>query len=313
MCTRTGWFVLVCVVLADLIWSAGISFLPLDRNARADDKPDATPEAHKADIAAITAQAERFRKAFAKGNAQEVASFWTPNGELIESDGDTYRGRAALEKAYRTLFGDKEKRDVEMERESIRFPSQDTAIEEGTFKVHTGKAEPKASRYSILHVREGGNWLMAVVRESAAETVSLQNLDWLIGTWSAKQDDTAIDTTYEWLWNKSYIRVQFSIRQKGRTLSGLQMIGVDPTSGELHTWTFESEGGVGEATWSRDGKVWVLDSVGHLTDGSTLAAKLLLTPIDKDSFTWQAVDRSVDGEEAEDLPPLKVTRVNPKR
>ena len=43
------------------------------------------------------------------------------------------------------------------------------------------------------------------------------------------------------------------------------MIGKDAASEGLRSWTFESEGGFGEATWSRDGKKWVLDSAGRLT------------------------------------------------
>ena len=55
------------------------------------------------------------------------------------------------------------------------------------------------SRYSVLYVREGGQWLMAVVREWPAQPVSLRDLDWLIGSWVARRDDAEVHTTYEWL------------------------------------------------------------------------------------------------------------------
>src|SRR5262249_29309000 len=182
-------------------------------------------------------------------------------------------------------FDTKEKRRAEVQRDSLRFPSQDTAIEEGYFKVRVGKGEPIANRYSILHVREGGQWLMALVREWPAEGVSLRDLDWLIGSWVAKRDDAEVHTTYAWLWDKSFIRVEFTIRQNDRTVRGFQMIGKDPASRELRSWTFESGGGFGEATWSRDGKTWVLDSAGRLGDGSTMAATVILTPLSPDTFT----------------------------
>jgi uncharacterized protein (TIGR02246 family) len=316
MSTRRKRWTLVGVLFAGLIGLAGTLSLALTRYAHAaDQKAEPAPadsEARKADRAEIQAQAERFLKAFESGDAERVASFWTADGELIGDDG-TYRGRAAIEKAYRELFGTKEKRKAEIERESLRFPSHDTAIEEGRFKVRVDRAEPTASRYSILYVREGGQWLMAVVREWPAEPVSLHDLDWLIGSWVAKRDDAEVQTTYEWMWDRSYIRAEFTIRQKDRTLRGFQMIGLDPASKELRTWTFESEGGFGEATWTRDGKKWVMESAGRLTDGSTLAATIILTPLDQDSFTWQAVKRSLDGEEVDNLPPVKVTRVKPKK
>jgi uncharacterized protein (TIGR02246 family) len=322
MSTRKPRLTLVCVLLGGLIGLSGALSLALTRYANAGDKPAAEQKAEapaadrdvrEADRAAIQAQAERFLKAFEGGDAERVAEFWTPEGELIGDDGTVYRGRAAIEKAYRELFGTKGKRHAEIDRESLRFPSQDTAIEEGHFKVRVDKGEPTQSRYSILYVREGGKWLMAVVREWPAEPVSVRDLEWLIGSWVARRDDAEVQTTYEWMWNKSYIRVEFTIRQKDRTLRGFQMIGVDPASKELRAWTFESEGGFGESTWTRDGKKWVMDSAGRLGDGSTMAATILLTPLDQDSFTWQAIKRSIDGEEVDDLPPVKVTRVKQKK
>lgn len=301
----------------------GTAALPLGRPADAADKAarkqkkaatsSGDTNNRKVDRAGIQAQGEAFLKAFENGDAERVASFWTVDGELIGDDGSVYRGRAAIEKVYRELFRSTKKCRAEIQTQSLRFPSKDTAIEEGYFKVRVDKAEPTTSQYSILHVREGGKWLMAVVREWPAKTVSLSDLEWLIGSWVAKREDTEVHTTYEWMWDKSFIRVQFTIRQKDRPLRGFQMIGKDEASGQLRSWTFESEGGFGEATWIRDGKKWVLDSAGRLRDGSTLAATNLLTPLDQDSFTWQSIKRSIGGEEVDDLPPVKVTRIKQKR
>jgi uncharacterized protein (TIGR02246 family) len=320
MITRKNQLVVVLLALGFLIALLGTVFLTSPRTADAQDdtatKPSKTnlssddKEGRTTDRAGIKAQMESFKKAYEKGDAEQVAALWTAEGELIGDDGIVFRGRAAIAKAYRDVFRTKEKRQAEIERDSLRFPSADTAIEEGHFKVRVGAAEPVISRYSVLHVREGGKWLMAVVREWPVESVSLRDLDWLIGSWVAKRADAEVQTTYEWMWNKSFLRVQFTIVQKDRTLSGMQIIGKDVTSGQLRSWTFESEGGFGEATWSRDGKQWVLESTGRLTDGTTLTATNIMTPRDRDSFTWQAVKRSVDGEEVEDLPPVKVVRVN---
>jgi uncharacterized protein (TIGR02246 family) len=263
----------------------------------------------KADRAAIDAQLKGFVEAFEAGDAERVAAFWTEGGELDGDDGTVYRGRAAIARAYRELFAGKEKRKAEVHRHSLRFPSKDTAIDEGHFEVRVGKGGPTTSRYTVLHVREGGKWLMAVVREWPADAVDLEDLGWLIGTWEARGADAEVRTTYEWVWDKSFIRMQFSVRRKDRTTSGFQMIGKDPASGQLRSWTFEGEGGFGEATWSRDGERWVLDTTARLADGSALAATVLLVPAGRDAFTWQATRRSIDGEAIDDLAPVKVTRV----
>src|SRR5262249_51244376 len=104
---------------------------------------------------------------------------------------------------------------------------------------------------------------------------------------------------------------QFNIKEKGLALSGSQVIGVDPATGAIHTWTFEADGGVGEADWSRDGDHWVLEAAGTLTDGSTLTETNILRRVNDDTFTWQSVDRKHGDEVLPDLAPVKVTRVKP--
>jgi uncharacterized protein (TIGR02246 family) len=144
----------------------------------------AANEQTAADQSAIKTAGQSFLKAYMDGDAKALAAHWTENGEYVADDGTTIRGRANIEKAYGELFGKKKARsEAEIEVTSIRFPSKDTAIEEGYFKLRTGKEAATTSKYTVLHVREGGKWLMAVVREWPREGTSLRELDWLIGTW----------------------------------------------------------------------------------------------------------------------------------
>jgi uncharacterized protein (TIGR02246 family) len=263
-----------------------------------------------ADTAAVKKAGQSFLKAYLAGDAKKMAAHWTENGEYFADDGTTIRGRAEIEKAYADLFEKKDAHtEAEIEVTSIRFPSKDTAIEEGYFKMRSGKDVPKSSKYTVLHVREGGKWLMAVVREWPSEGITLRDLDWLIGTWEAKRDDTEIRTAYEWWGDKAFLRVTITLKQKDRMRKGFQMIAQDRSTGQLRSWTFDADGAFAEATWARDGKKWVLDSAGVLEDGSVLAATNILTRIDNDSFTFQSVNRSVDGDDVSDIPPVRVIRV----
>jgi hypothetical protein len=107
--------------------------------------------------------------------------------------------------------------------------------------------------------------------------------------------------------------VQFSCTDKALALTGDQMIGVDPTTGEIHAWIFEGDGGTGESAWQRDGDHWTLTAAGVLADGSTLVETNVLRRIDDDNFTWQSIGRAVDEVALPDLPPIKVTRVTPPK
>ena len=140
----------------------------------------------------------------------------------------------------------------------------------------------------------------------------MQDLDWLIGAWEAKGPDADVRTTYEWVGNKAFIRSQFTVREKDKSVTGTQMIGLDPNTGELRTWTFEADGGYGEGTCTRDGTKWVFSSTATLTDGSEMTATNILTPINHDTFIWQPMNLTIDGEPTGNLPPVKVTRVKAK-
>jgi uncharacterized protein (TIGR02246 family) len=265
------------------------------------------------DTAAIKEASQAFLKAYLSGDAKAMAARWTENGEYFSDDGTTFRGRSEIEKAYADLFKRKKTHSkAELEVTSIRFPSKDTAIEEGCFKARDGKDGPTSSKYSILHVREEGKWLMAVVREWPAEGNSLRDLEWLLGTWEAKHDDTEVRTTYAWWGDNNFIRVGITLKQNGRTREGFQMICKDRSTGQIRSWTFDPDGAFAEATWSRDGNKWIQDSAGVSEDGRVLAATNLLVRIDDNSFTFQSVERSAGGEEMADIPAVRVTRVKSK-
>jgi uncharacterized protein (TIGR02246 family) len=293
------------VAAAGLVTAAFLGLMATQGRATDDQKNSQRP----ADAEAIRKTMQSFLAAFESGDAKAVAAYWTTGGEYSSKDGTVIRGRAAIEKAYTESFAKKKKAKVEPQVDSLRFPSRDTAIEEGRFTVRREGEAPIASRYSLLLVREDGKWLIAELREWPTDEASLQDLSWLIGTWAAKRDDMEVRTTYEWWGKKAFIRATFTIKSKDETVTGFQMIGKDSATGRLRSWTYEEDGDFGEADWGRNGDKWVLDAAGVLANGSTVTAKNIFTQVDKDSFTWQSVARTVDDEALPDTAPIKVTRV----
>jgi uncharacterized protein (TIGR02246 family) len=283
-----------------------------DRTARDKDTPAAAKAGdskHKADEDAIRKVSAELTRALEKGDPKAVATLWTEEGEYIADGGTTVRGRPALEAAYKKFFAKNPHVKVEATIDSIRFVSRDSAIEEGVAKVQRGKGEESdTTRYSILYAREDGGWHIAVLREWPDEGVTPRDLDWLVGTWVAKTDGGEVRTTYEWDENKTFLRVRISIKDKDGTVNATEMIGKDPRTGGLRSWLFGSDGGFGEAAWSLDGKKWVLEATGVTPDGGEMTATNVLTPLDKDSFSWQSIDRTLNGEALPNIAPVKVTR-----
>jgi uncharacterized protein (TIGR02246 family) len=279
----------------------------------ADPPKAAAPDDRASDRESVQKALDSFTAAFQKGDAKAVASHWTADGEYVGDDGTTHRGRAALEKDYAAFFAKNPNNVLEVEVDTLRFPSRDTAVAEGHFKLRTGpKQELVVSRCTFLYTREDGKWLIAIARESPGDGLSLRDLEWLIGTWEVKRDGTVVTTKYEWTKNKTYIRCHLSVTRGGETVTGTQMIGKMPSTGGLHIWTFEDAGGIGDADITRDGKKWMFAARGSTSDGRVITATNIMTPTDADSFLWQTVERTVDGESVADLPPVKVTRVKNK-
>ncbi|MBI3410271.1 MAG: nuclear transport factor 2 family protein [Planctomycetes bacterium] len=277
------------------------------------DPKSAAKEDQSPDRDAIKKSVQSFIVAVERGDAKALAAQWTENGEYISDDGTVLRGRDSIEKEYAAQFAKKgSKVKLEVDVDSIRFPSKDTAIEEGYFTAQRGDNPSTTSKYSVLHVREGGKWLMAVVREWPNDGASIRDLDWLIGAWEAKRADAEVHSTYEWWGNKTFIRVHFTIKKKEQTTTGFQMIARDAATGQLRSWAFDVDGSFGEATWEREGKKWVQDSAGVLSDGRTMSATNIITRLDSDAFTFQSVQRSVGGESLPDIPPVRVSRVKSK-
>jgi uncharacterized protein (TIGR02246 family) len=267
-------------------------------------------DSRQADRDAIRAMVGQFREAFQKGDAAAAAAFMTAEAELIPDFGEPLKGRDAIQKAYAEYFKkDKAERPkIKLDVDALRFTSRDTGIEDGDMTV-TREGESETHRYHILYVREDGKWLISVIKEWPTETTDLDDLDWLIGSWSAKRADAEIDTTYEWFGNKAFIKATVTVREKGKSFSAMQLIGPDRTTGELRTWTFEHDGGYGEGTCEQDGPRWVFENRATLADGSVVEATNILVPVDRDTITWQPINLTIDGEQFGNLPPMKVTRV----
>jgi uncharacterized protein (TIGR02246 family) len=297
----------------------GVAYSPVRAAGESQERHDAdaeadTPEARREDRDSIRAAMKSFEAAFEARDAEALSSHWTAEGEYVGQEGDLLRGRKALRDGFADFFARTPEVSAEVRPELLRFLSEGTAIEEGSVAVRRGPTETETEAfYTALFVRENGRWLLAHLTESPGGEPTVEDLAWLIGEWRSEVGEAAeIRTTYAWAPSKKFLQSQFTLKEERLDLSGSQVIGVDPETGQLHSWTFEADGGVGEADWYADGDHWVLEAAGTLTDGRTLFQTNILRRVDDDTFTWQSISRLLEDEELPDLPPVKVTRVKPQ-
>lgn len=288
--------------------------LPADSVRAAADDPNTAARAE------LTATATAFAEAFGRGDAKALASFWMPDGDLIGIDGHMLKGREAIAADFAKLFAEQAGLSLRIEIKSLRFPTPDTAIEDGATSVlHPNRGLPSRARYTNTLVRRDGKWLLASVRESPyvppSHVEHLRPLEWMIGEWAQDVAEGPIAlASFGWSPDRNYILVARGVAVDDVILdNGTERIGWDAAAKLIRTWTFEPDGGFGEGAWTREdgaeGGTWKSRMSFVLSSGSLMTSTSVVTRVDADTITWRATEQVLDGKPMPDSPVITMKRV----
>ena len=248
----------------------------------------------------IRAGAQAFVAAFDKGDATALAALWTADGIYVNEDGVRFQGRKSIQQEYETLFQSIPDVRLQMEVDSIRLINADTAIEEGRAAISPQPpgAVRVMSRYTAVHVRQDDRWLMADVRDTRVELPPdpgpLEDLQWLVGTWSVANKDAQVEVNCRWIQNQQFLERTHAVTESGKeTSGGLEIIGVDPSTGRITSWSFTSDGGHAVGIWAPRENGWTIQSIGVMKDGTPTSATYFLSRKDNDTLLWKSGDRTV--------------------
>ncbi len=267
------------------------------------------------DANAIRQSAAKYAEAFNRQDAAAIAALWTAEAVYTNPrTGDEVTGREAIQAELAAVFADSKGDKLEVAVDSVEFVSPNVGIERGTARVLRPDQEPDETTYSAVHVRSGGQWLIdRMSEESVAVVISnydhLKDLEWMIGTWVDEDESARIETTCAWTKNHNFINRSFVVAIGDQIeMSGIQLIGWDPTKQQIRSWVFDSDGGFGEATWKKKDGKWVVNSAATLPDGRRASAVNVMTMVNENSFTWESSGRAVDGEILPNIDPITVVR-----
>jgi uncharacterized protein (TIGR02246 family) len=242
----------------------------------------------------------------------ELAALFTADARMAYADGTEVNGREEIQQSFEEAFKDSPKVAVSVVVDSIRFLTPDVAVEEGATSLFPdGETLTSRGRYTVVHLKKDGRWLMQAVRVHEDEVLSaygqLQALEWLVGEWVDEGREEVVEATFRWDENKSFLLEDFRIVRAGSVvLKGTQRIGWDPQRKQIRSWIFDSEGGFGEVVWTPSGDGWICKASGVAADGTTASATRRLERAAEDRVIWTSTDRLAGGEE---LPALAVTMV----
>lgn len=278
------------------------------------------------DRQAIRAAAEAYREALQRGDGAALAALWTPDGDIVDEAGSVLKGRDTVQDLAPSKPGESaEQARVEIRETNLRFLSADVAIEDGTVDiVPPGGVAPLHGRFSATWVRHEDAWKLAALREcrgTEAGPETLADLEWMVGDWVVAEDPKSgattpgkpvVELSVRWNPTRTFLLRDMRIAPAGAPADPSQAhvisqrIGWDPLTKTIRSWAFSSDGGHGEAVWSRDDGSWVARTSAVLPDGSQTSALNIYSYDGKDRCAWRSVPTHVGGEQ---MPGVSLTLV----
>ena len=253
------------------------------------------------DLKAIRNESQAFVDAFNRADAKAVALLWVADGDYIDDAGHKFQGRAAIEKEYADFFNEHRGVKIRIVIDSLRRIGSDAAVEDGRAMLDPAPAgAPAATKYTAVHSKVDGKWLMVTVRDTRMEPASaygnIADLEWLIGTWTAEEHGSKSESVCRWIGKKSFVeRSHTTTHPDGAVSSGLQIIGWNPERGHVQSWNFSSDGGHAIGVWTLRDRGWSADVHGVTGDGTPTTAVNLLLKLDDNAYVWQSTQRTAGG------------------
>ena len=144
---------------------------------------------------------------------------------------------------------------------------------------------------------------------NARQERPLDTLDWLVGDWVNEDESRSIEFSCHFTKNGSFLVRSFRIvTAKDVHMSGMQLIAWDPAKKSIRSWTFDSDGGFGEDTWTQSGNRYTIRAKYTLPDGGTASAVNVFTFVNDNKCTWKSVSREIDGELQPDTDEIVLVR-----
>jgi len=166
---------------------------------------------------------------------------------------------------------------------------------------------------AILTIGLAGGWAMTAMsfqfaadtdQSQAAKATAaseaterpLETLDWLVGSWVAEAGSNRIEFDCRFTKNNAFMVRSFRVHENEDVkTSGMQIVGWDPQRNSIRSWTFDSDGGFADASWTQIDNTWVVRSSATVPDGQLGTAILKITPGEDGRFVMAGTNRIVGG------------------
>jgi uncharacterized protein (TIGR02246 family) len=256
--------------------------------------------------------ASRCEEAFNQGDAKALADLYAEDISCLFEGGLAVEGREAAKEALETYFKTHPKAQLEMQVETAKWLTPEVLADSGTTAVIRGDGNRSVTRYSSIWVTEDGKLRLAKLEESAVTPADepgrvLGDLEWMLGSW--KDQDGEVTCKVSYTANDRFLLRAFKVLREGaEPLEASEVIGYDPSNQQIRSWMFDSDGGFGEGVWRNEGEKWLVSMKSTLADGSLTAAQHVISRQDSGNYTWESLNRTINGEALPNLDRVEVVK-----
>lgn len=245
--------------------------------------------------------------AFNSAKVDDLAAMFLADGELIDEGGTVYKGTEAIKDLLKKFFAKFPGTQMEIVVDSIRLVGP-VAIQEGTRFTSSKDGSNASVRFVSVLSKTDKGWKIASLSdfadESAADTNPgefLQPLNWLIGDWINEGTDARVKISYKWSEDNNFIVGDIIVNKNDQSvMKSSQRIGWDPRLNKPRSWTFDSDGGFAESTWTETEEGWVVQSTAVMPDGLTGSANVTITLGENGRYVMSGRNRLVGNSQEPD-------------
>src|SRR5204863_7533534 len=112
----------------------------------------------EAAAAAIRQAAQQYMAAVSRGDAEVAMAFWTPQGDLIDTQGRSTKGRDLVRAIQPSQA--QSASGLTLTIDSLRLITPEVVIEDGRTQRQSAAGNSTLVRHSAIWVRQGGKWLL---------------------------------------------------------------------------------------------------------------------------------------------------------
>ncbi len=267
----------------------------------------------RADEEEIREAIKEYVAAFNEKNLEAIAKLWTADATHVDHElGERTVGRNQIIADIKQAFESESTLRLSGAIDTIRMIKSDVAIVEGKVSISDGPSEPTSSKFTAVLVKEDDHWAISSLEEmplvfGATAGEVLSQLEWLVGNWK----DDSVESSVRWAGDGNFlVRSCKAIDGDESSNQSTQIIGYDPSAGQIRSWAFNSDGSFGEGFWNKSGSTWEIKSIQTLTDGRAASGVYLMEPKGTDAFTIQLLGHEIDGEPMPSTEAVEVKRIS---